>query len=180
MPRAHDLKTYIEKAGALRKRVRADDVKLMLAETRDEPFTGDGWLFELKHDGFRLLAAREEDARLVYRRGSDATHVFPEIARAVQGLPFEDLVLDGEVVVLDESGRPSFQGLQKRVQLTRRTDLERAAAGAAGHAVRVRPARRSRATTCARCRSSRASRRCGLLMPSAGPLRYADHVEARG
>jgi bifunctional non-homologous end joining protein LigD len=191
MPRAHDLEKHrderakftrslIEKAGGARRRLDADDVKLMLAETRDEPFTHDDWLFELKHDGFRLLAARERDqARLIYRRGSDATHVFPEVARAVQALPFADLVIDGEVVVLDESGRASFQGLQKRVQLTRRTDLERASLdrpatlfafdllGFDGLDLRKLPL------------TVRKQALSGLL-PDAGPLRYADHVRREG
>jgi bifunctional non-homologous end joining protein LigD len=116
-------------------------------------FDDEEWLFELKHDGFRLLAARQaDDVRLVYRRGNDATHVFPEIARAIRELSFPDLLIDGEVVVLDETGRPSFQGLQKRVQLRRRIDLERAA--------RERPATHSRGWTCAGCRSWCASRPC--------------------
>jgi bifunctional non-homologous end joining protein LigD len=52
----------------------------------------------------------------VYRRGSDATATYPDVARAVAALPFGDLVLDGEVVVLDEEGRPSFQRLQRRAR----------------------------------------------------------------
>jgi bifunctional non-homologous end joining protein LigD len=179
----HDIETLrrrLERAGATRHRVQADDVKLMLAETRDEAFTSDDWLFELKHDGFRLLAGRDGDqVRLVYRRGSDATHVFPEIARAMRALPFTDLVMDGEVVVLDGSGRPSFQGLQKRVQLTRQTDLERAAIdrpatlfafdllGFDGLDLRQLPL------------TTRKEALSGLL-PATGPLRYADHVMAAG
>jgi bifunctional non-homologous end joining protein LigD len=173
-------RAILQDAGAPRRRVDPDDVKLMLAETREEPFTGDGWLFELKHDGFRLLATREGDqVRLVYRRGSDATHVFPEIARALADLPVAELVIDGEVVVLDEAGRPSFQGLQKRVQLTRRTDLERAALdrpatlfafdliGFDGLDARPLPLT---------VRKEALSR----LLPATGPLRYADHVMREG
>jgi bifunctional non-homologous end joining protein LigD len=178
--RASETVRFLEEAGAPRRPVPVDDVKLMLAETRDEPFTDDAWVFELKHDGFRLLAAREDGRpRLVYRRGTDSTHVFPEIARALQGLPYADLVLDGEVVVLDERGRPSFQGLQKRVQLTRKTDLDRAALerpatlfvfdllAFQGFDLRPLP-------LLARKQALRA------LLPSAGPLRYADHVAREG
>ena len=142
--------------------MRADDVKLMLAETRDEPFTDDDWLFELKHDGFRLLAAREGTAgapRLPPRRRRHARLPRDRARRA--GLPYEDLVLDGEVVVLDERGRPSFQGLQKRVQLTR-TDRPRARrARPAGDAVRVRPARVRGLRPARAAARRRASRRCG-------------------
>jgi bifunctional non-homologous end joining protein LigD len=178
--RAAETVRFLEQAGARKRAVPVDDVKLMLAETRDDPFTDDAWVFELKHDGFRLLAAREDgQPRLVYRRGGDSTHVFPEIARAVQGLPYEDLVLDGEVVVLDERGRPSFQGLQKRVQLSRKTDLDRAALerpatlfvfdllAFQGYDLRPLP-------LLARKQALR------MLMPSAGPLRYADHVAREG
>jgi bifunctional non-homologous end joining protein LigD len=174
------VRAFLEKAGAARRVVRADGVKLMLAETRDDAFSSPDWLFELKHDGFRLLAVREGDAvRLVYRRGGDATHVFPEIARAVQALPFPELVMDGEVVVLDEAGRPSFQGLQKRVQLIRRTDLARAALDRPatlfafdllafdGLDLRALPLV---------VRKEALAR----VLPAEGPLRYADHVMAQG
>ncbi len=88
----------------------------MLAETSARPFTRAGWLFELKYDGYRLLAHRAADqtVRLRYRGGSDATRDFPAVALAVADLPFAPLVLDGEVVALDPSGRPSFGLLQQR------------------------------------------------------------------
>lgn len=178
--RADELKRSIEQAGAAPQRVRADDVKLMLAETRESPFTSDDWLFELKHDGFRLLAARSGDeVRLVYRRGNDATHVFPEIARALREQPFPDLLLDGEVVVLDETGRPSFQGLQKRVQLSRRIDLEQAA--------RERPATLFafdligfEGLDLRRLPLVVRKQALARVLPAKGPLCYADHVMAAG
>ena len=150
----------------------------MLAEHADEPFSGPGWVFELKHDGFRLLAERKGSAvRLQYRSGA-ATPVFPEIERVLAAHPF-DLVLDGEVVVLDAAGRPSFQGLQKRVQLRRAADIERAA--------RRLPATVFAfdllslwATTCASCRCCARKRLLREALPETGPLRYADHVEEHG
>ena len=55
------------------KAVRARDVKPMLAETRDAPFTRDGWLFELKLDGYRLIASKEKGAaRLTSRNDAGA------------------------------------------------------------------------------------------------------------
>ncbi|HWM91109.1 MAG TPA: DNA ligase D [Thermoanaerobaculia bacterium] len=99
----------------------------MKPEVRDLPFTKKGWVFELKYDGFRLLAEKTEDgARLAYRSGRDATRIFPEIMRAVSDLPFQSLLLDGEAVILDEVGRPDFQRLQRRGQRTRSIDAERA------------------------------------------------------
>src|SRR5882724_10130682 len=125
---ANRLLASLDRAGAIVRPVRAGDVRLMLAETRERPFSGKDWLFELKYDGYRLLAARESgEPRLVYRRGGDATATFPEMARALRALPFESLVMDGELVVLDGNGRPSFQRLQSRSQLRRAIDVERAA-----------------------------------------------------
>jgi len=122
------IQAEMEKLEAPRRRVRPDDVELMLASTAERPFSGKGWLFELKYDGFRLLAAREnEQPRLSYRHGQDATQTFPEIARALAALPYGSIVMDGEVVVTDQAGRPSFQGLQKRVHLSRPADIGRAA-----------------------------------------------------
>src|SRR4030095_8838947 len=96
--------------GAPGQRVPVSAVKLMLAETAEKPFSDKAWVFELKYDGYRVLAAREGALpRLVYRKGSDATAIYPEIVRALAVLPSAELVIDGEVVVLDEAGRPSFQ-----------------------------------------------------------------------
>jgi len=106
------------------------NVVVMKPETRERPFSRPGWLFELKYDGFRMLAERRDgEARLLYRSGREATGIFPELARAVAALPF-DLILDGEAVVLDAAGRPAFQLLQRRGQRTRRIDAEHAAAAA--------------------------------------------------
>jgi bifunctional non-homologous end joining protein LigD len=100
--------------------VSATDAEVMKPETSDGPFTKKGWLFELKYDGFRILAEKmehpENTARLAYRSGRDATAIFPEITQAVADLPYQSILLDGEAVILDESGRPDFQLLQRRAQ----------------------------------------------------------------
>jgi ATP-dependent DNA ligase len=68
--------------------------------SRAEPFSAPGWLYELKHDGWRLLAAKDGDAvALRLRSGRDATSMFPEVAEAVAGLRVRRALLDGEVVV---------------------------------------------------------------------------------
>src|SRR5262245_8541033 len=172
------LRRDLERLGAPARPVPLEEVQPMLAEHCEQPFSAPGWVFELKHDGFRLLAARAGTAvRLQYRSGA-ATAVFPEIERALSPLPV-DLVLDGEVVVLDAAGRSSFQGLQKRVGLRRAADIERAARrypatlfafdllALEGHDLRELP-------LVERKRLLR-----GVLPPS-GPLRYADHVEEHG
>ncbi|MBL0169510.1 MAG: hypothetical protein IPP90_02115 [Gemmatimonadaceae bacterium] len=100
------LHAAVERSGASRVRVDPRAVEPMLAEPSDTPFTRDGWLFELKLDGYRLIAAKTRgEALLLTRNGNDYTSVFPEIARAVKALPFADCIVDGEVVVLDAQGQ---------------------------------------------------------------------------
>src|SRR5207237_3444 len=67
------------------------------------------------------------EAQLFTRNGNDYTGVFPEIARAIKALPLEDCVLDGEVVCLDTTGKPSFSRLQQRGRLQSAIDIKRAA-----------------------------------------------------
>jgi bifunctional non-homologous end joining protein LigD len=92
----------------------------MLARPRAEAFTREGWLFEVKHDGFRLLAERRHGVpELSYRGGGDATAAFPELVEAMKALPGGDMLLDGELVALRDDGRPSFQLLQQRYRASR-------------------------------------------------------------
>src|SRR5262249_60405363 len=100
------------------------------AGSRAAAFTRPWGIWELKYDGFRLLAARDGgNPQLRLRHGGDATATFPEIAQAVAALPGDGkgFVLDGEVVVLDENSRPRFGLLQKRALLQRNPDIQRAA-----------------------------------------------------
>lgn len=108
----------LARLGAPRAVVAIEAVVPMLAEARERPFSAAGWVFELKYDGYRLLAGRSGAAavRLLYRSGRDATAQFPELAQAVDALPFAALVLDAEAVALDAAGRPSFGLLQRRAQ----------------------------------------------------------------
>jgi bifunctional non-homologous end joining protein LigD len=178
--RAGEVRGELERLGAPREEVQASGVKLMLAETAEKPFDDPAWLFELKHDGFRVLAERDGGTpRLVYRRGHDATATYPDVARAVAALPFGDLVLDGEVVVLDEEGRPSFQRLQRRAQQRRATDVQRAALelpatyyafdllAFEGFDLRPLPLVERK-------------RLLQSILPRAGPVRFLDHIEERG
>jgi bifunctional non-homologous end joining protein LigD len=122
------LRAALAETNAPRARVEARSVELMLADTAEEAFTRDGWLFELKLDGYRLLAAKSGgEALLLTRNGNDYTAVFPEIARAVKALPLDDCIVDGEVVVLDPQGKPSFSRLQQRGRISSAIDVRRAA-----------------------------------------------------
>lgn len=105
--------------------MNADDVELQLAEARPTAFTKEGWGFELKFDGFRLLAERVGGkVRLVLRRGREATRQFPEIVAALEQVPGGDFIVDGELVIQDEDGKPVFQRLLTRGTLTGQREID--------------------------------------------------------
>jgi bifunctional non-homologous end joining protein LigD len=90
-----------------------DFVPPALATLRAEPPTDAGWLHEVKFDGYRIQARLDHgEVRLLTRKGLDWTDKFPNIAAAVADLPAETALLDGELVVEDESGVSSFSALQ--------------------------------------------------------------------
>jgi bifunctional non-homologous end joining protein LigD len=126
---AREIRDDLARLGAPRAAVDAAAVRPMKPETRERAFNREGWVFELKYDGFRLLAAGGAgEARLYYKSGHDATAIFPEIVQGIAALPWRGLMLDGEVTVLDAAGRPNFQRLQRRGLRTRLADVRHAAA----------------------------------------------------
>jgi bifunctional non-homologous end joining protein LigD len=87
----------------------------MLATLVDEPFDDDSWLFEIKWDGYRAIAFIDHGKlRLVSRNQNDLTKAYPELSDLPQHLRARTAVLDGEVVALNEQGRPSFSLMQQR------------------------------------------------------------------
>lgn len=87
----------------------------MLATPVDAPFDGAEWLFEIKWDGYRAVAFIEDGkVRLVSRNQNDLTARYPELKDLPQFIKAETAILDGEVVALDEQGRPSFSLMQQR------------------------------------------------------------------
>lgn len=88
---------------------------------------GDGWVYELKWDGMRVLAHLGEHTDLRSTTGAAITHRFPELELLHEevGVP---AVLDGEVVALDDDGRPSFSRLQRRMHVGDRSEAVRRAA----------------------------------------------------
>src|SRR5437588_9022306 len=85
----------------------------MKARLEEDPPTKGDWLYELKFDGIRAIAIKDgKKVSLISRNGNKLDKRFPEIADAVEELPVQEGVLDGEVVALDEKGRSSFQLLQ--------------------------------------------------------------------
>jgi bifunctional non-homologous end joining protein LigD len=90
-------------------------IRPMLATLVPKPFHRPGWIYEEKYDGIRALAyLRRGRVRLYSRNLNDITAEFRDIARALQGLPGGDFVLDGEVVAFDRHGVSRFQLLQRR------------------------------------------------------------------
>src|SRR6516164_8348028 len=74
------------------------------------PPSGPGWLHEIKHDGFRILARRDRTGvRLITRNGSNFTDRFPFIATALKSLSVRSCIIDGEAIVCDENGLAVFE-----------------------------------------------------------------------
>jgi bifunctional non-homologous end joining protein LigD len=84
-----------------------------LASPSPDPPEGEGWVHELKLDGYRIQAQLNGGrVKLFSRNGLDWTGRMPDLADAVQKLDAQSAVLDGEIVVLDEQGVSSFAALQ--------------------------------------------------------------------
>jgi bifunctional non-homologous end joining protein LigD len=79
-----------------------------------EPFHRDGWIYEEKVDGWRIIAYKDRDrVRLVSRSGRDHTRRFQDVAAAIAKLPARTLVLDGEVAIFDQQLRSRFEWLRE-------------------------------------------------------------------
>jgi bifunctional non-homologous end joining protein LigD len=178
-PRAKALAARLTKCGAPKHDVRAKQLKPMLA-TPGKPFAAAGWVFELKYDGYRLFAEKGDGVVTLYSRaGHDLTATFPEVVEVVAALPFDRFILDGEVVVTDARGLPSFGLLQKRGRLTRRADVARAAIELPasffafdlpsfdGFDLRPLPLFERKAAL-------------RTLLPTQGAVRYSEHIETEG
>ena len=152
----------------------------MLASLGTTPFSDPGWVFEIKYDGVRILARRRDGAVTLFgRKGDDVTRRYPEILHALSKTAPTDFLIDGEVVAMDENGRPSFQRLQPRMHLTNRFDIEQAARTApvrgfffdcleaAGRDLRALPLARRK-----QCLS--------MFVPERGVVVYTEHIPERG
>ncbi|HEV2721066.1 MAG TPA: DNA ligase, partial [Thermoanaerobaculia bacterium] len=83
---------------------------LTTAPPRDES----EWSYELKYDGFRAVSAISGGALAMWSRNEiDLAPRFPQVAEALRKMKVPEVVLDGEIVALDEKGRPRFQLLQQ-------------------------------------------------------------------
>ncbi len=99
---------------------RFEFVLPMLAKRVPALPEGPQWSYELKFDGYRMEALKDGSAvRLLSRNGADYTARFRQVAEAVAKLKPSTLILDGEIVVVDQPGKPSFKVLQNRKVLPR-------------------------------------------------------------
>ena len=112
--------------GAVKAR-QPDSLKPQLATLVDDVPTGDDWSYEIKFDGYRTLARIDrgdaKPVRILTRSGLDWTAKFKRQAQAFAALDVETAWIDGEAVVLDEHGVPSFQALQNAFDANRGQDI---------------------------------------------------------
>lgn len=169
-PRPKKTKPRVRKATA--KREPMPEASAELATLVKAVPDGDGWLHELKYDGYRILARIEDDAvTLLSRNGKDWTARMPAIARALAQLEGKPLLLDGEVVALTDEGVSSFQLLQHALgDPARVDDLVYYAFDLlylAGRDTRALPLEQRKELL-------------ARVLPRAGTVRYGDHVVGSG
>lgn len=97
-----------------RKSAMPSIIRPMLATSIERPFDSEEWLYEIKWDGYRSVAFLEDgNLRLVSRNQNDMTPLYPELKDLPRFVRARHAVLDGEVVAVDEQGRPSFSLMQR-------------------------------------------------------------------
>jgi bifunctional non-homologous end joining protein LigD len=106
-----DFSATLKKSGA-KKAKMPSAVKPMLAALVDAPFNDEDWLFEIKLDGYRVIAEIDNgNVNLHSRKNLSFNRNFLPVVKALEEIN-NKVILDGEVVVLDKEGRSGFQLLQ--------------------------------------------------------------------
>lgn len=98
--------------GSPKKTPCPERIQPQLLTMASRPPAGDGWIVEQKLDGYRMLVRIDAGVRLFTKNGFDWTMRMPRLVSALEQLPVQSAWIDGEVVVQDEEGRPTFQPLQ--------------------------------------------------------------------
>jgi bifunctional non-homologous end joining protein LigD len=96
----------------------AGQIKPMLTTASSHVPEGSHWIYEMKYDGIRALCAKGHDLQLYSRNLLPLNRRFPEIVEELQLLSANSFILDGEIAVLDEEGRPRFHLIQPRIHQT--------------------------------------------------------------
>ena len=174
------LRAELRKLKAPQQSFSARSQPVMLATLEKRPFSGSEWIFEVKYDGVRVLAERDGDSiQLLGRNKTVVTDRYPELRDALRRLPLDRFILDGEIIALDEAGKPSFQALQARMHLTNARDIQRAAALVPVEAVffdcLALDAHDLRALPLLQRKDLLQS-----LLPPVGMIRYGDHIPDKG
>ncbi|MGF7229261.1 MAG: DNA ligase D [Candidatus Saccharibacteria bacterium] len=144
-------------------------IQPMLCTLVDEPFDKPDWLYEIKWDGYRAISTKHgSDCTIHSRAGNDFSTHYPPILEALHSLK-HDVILDGEIVVVDDTGSPHFEWLQ-----TWRSESQGSlhyyvfdVLWCDGHDVRAMPLIERKALLKA-------------LIPHNSPIRYSDHVMQNG
>jgi bifunctional non-homologous end joining protein LigD len=124
-PIREEIELEAARLGALRGTIEMSLVPMRAVSAPTKPL-GDDFSYELKLDGIRCIARKNGRHVLLYNRhGRDITRVYPEIVQELAELAAPPFVADGEVVALDERGRPNFQRIAERAHLYRPMDIRR-------------------------------------------------------
>ena len=92
------------------------NIEPMLATLATKPFSDDDWLYEIKWDGFRVQAVIADHKVKTWTRNlKDAATYFPRLLTPPSWIEASQAIVDGEVVALDDAGRPEFSLLQERL-----------------------------------------------------------------
>src|SRR4051794_4176070 len=95
---------------------RLSFLEFQMPELVSKAPAGHDWVHEIKYDGFRTeLVLEDSRARAYTRRGYDWTNRYPSLVEAVEKLSAKSAILDGEAVVLGNTGRPDFQALEREL-----------------------------------------------------------------
>jgi bifunctional non-homologous end joining protein LigD len=146
-------------------------VQPQLATLVKKPPEGDGWLHEIKYDGYRIIAAVSGDAVEYYSRsGKDWTAKFDALTPSFGKLGLRDALIDGEVVVFDRKGRSQFSMLQQALKEGNGelTFMAFDLLADDGKSLRSKPL------------SDRKARLAKHLKSAKGSVRYCDHIEGDG
>jgi bifunctional non-homologous end joining protein LigD len=98
-----------------KRNLTAKFIQPCLAVDSDKVPTGDGWIHEIKHDGYRMQVRKDADrVRLLTRRGFDWTERYPRIVAAALKIKVTSFSMDGETVCVDDNGLADFAKLHSR------------------------------------------------------------------
>src|SRR5882672_2466470 len=103
----------------MRKRAGGDRLKFiepLMPTLVDRPPEGDGWIHEVKLDGYRSqIVIDDTDARIFTRRGLDWTSKYRDLVDTAKSLDVQSAIIDGEIIVLNDAGLSDFGELRKAI-----------------------------------------------------------------